>query len=137
MERLKVYLSSPYTVGNAGTNVKKHLDCTHLLIDCGFIPFAPLLTHFLHMNRPRHYEEWMQYDLEWVKACDALLRMPGESNGADRETFLARDIGLHTFSDLGHLINWVKSNSEYYYINPDISVENILEKYSQILFLDV
>ena len=110
MSKFKVYIASPYTIGDAGSNVKKQMDCAHLLMDCGFIPFAPLMSHFLHMNRPRPYEEWMEWDFEWVKSCDALLRLSGTSPGADREIFCAETNNIPVFYTLDSLVLWAGMN---------------------------
>jgi hypothetical protein len=114
MSKFKVYIASPYTIGDAGSNVKKQMDCAHLLMDCGFIPFAPLMSHFLHMNRPRPYEEWMEWDFEWVKSCDALLRLSGTSPGADREIFCAEKNYIPVFYTLEDLLLWADARKSGY-----------------------
>ena len=49
------------------------------------------------MMHPRPYEDWIKLDLEWIKACDYLLRLSGESKGADQEVEFALDNGLSVF----------------------------------------
>jgi hypothetical protein len=39
----------------------------------------------------------MRMDFDWLRACDVLLRLPGESSGADREAALAREFGIAVF----------------------------------------
>ena len=60
----------------------------------GWTPFIPHLTHFWHFLLPHPYEFWLAQDMEWLKVCDALLRIPGESNGADKEVEAAKQMGL-------------------------------------------
>lgn len=81
----KVYIASPYTIGDNALNVRASLEAAEKLIALGYVPYAPLLTHFWHMMFPHEPEYWYEYDLHWVDACDALLRLPGKSHGADRE----------------------------------------------------
>ena len=38
---------------------------------------------------PFTYDDWIAMDLELVSRCDAVLRLPGESVGADMETAFA------------------------------------------------
>ncbi|MHB8811782.1 MAG: DUF4406 domain-containing protein [Steroidobacteraceae bacterium] len=38
-----------------------------------------------------------------LERCDALLRIPGESKGADLDVQRARQLGLRIFSDLGEI----------------------------------
>lgn len=87
----KIYIASPYTVGDVAVNVKRQIDVASKLIDMGYAPFWPLHSHFLHMAHPKEYETWMEIDLDWLIDCDAVLRLPGESKGADREVVLAAE----------------------------------------------
>ena len=87
---LVIYISSPYTAGDVGANVGLQIEAAHRIMDMGHAPIAPLLTHFLHIHRQRPYEDWMQADLATVRVCDIVLRLPGESKGADREVEQAK-----------------------------------------------
>lgn len=66
----------------------------------GHVVFIPHLTHFWHMLIPQEYEFWIRQDLEWLKVCDAILRIEGESPGADREIELARSLGLKVYTSV-------------------------------------
>lgn len=87
---IKVYIASPYTKGDVAVNVKLQLDTFDELANLGFLPFAPLYSHFQHMAHPRPYQDWLKIDLEWVLVCDCLLRLGGESSGADGEVEYAK-----------------------------------------------
>lgn len=63
----------------------------------GHTVFIPHLTHFWHKQIPHEYEFWMRQDFEWLKCCDAVLRLPGESSGADREVALALELGIPVY----------------------------------------
>jgi len=63
-------------------------------MDLGYCPILPLLTHFQYIHKPRCYEDWMQVDEELVSRSDVLLRLPGESPGADREIARAKSLGI-------------------------------------------
>lgn len=78
-------------------NVKRQLDCVDVLMSMGFAPFAPLYSHFQHMAHPRPYEDWIKIDMEWVKVCDCVLRLKGESIGADDEVEFAKKLGKPVF----------------------------------------
>jgi len=94
MKKIKVYIASPYTLGDAAENVRAQIDAVDELMNMGFMPFAPLYSHFQHMVHPRPYQDWIDIDLEWVEVCDCLLRLPGESSGADDEV---------EFAELSHI----------------------------------
>lgn len=91
---IKVYIASPYTKGDVVVNVRQSMDAFEKLANFGFIPYCPLLTHFQHLVHPRDYDFWINYDLEWLKVCDAMIRIDGESSGADLEEKYANDHGI-------------------------------------------
>jgi len=97
MQKIKVYIASPYTFGDPAVNVRRQMDYADKLIDLGFYPFAPLMSHFQHMHNPRPYEQWMEIDAVWVTACDCVLRLSGKSTGADREVKQAQGEGKPVF----------------------------------------
>lgn len=101
---IKVYIASPYTKGDIAVNVKEQMDFANILMDAGFAPFVPLYSHFQHMAHPRPYEDWIKLDLEWVKSCDCVLRLEGESKGADGEVEFAKELGLPVFYELSDLM---------------------------------
>jgi hypothetical protein len=98
-----VYIASPYTKGDTATNIRNSLECADKLIELGYIPYAPLLTHLWHLMIPHDYEYWVKIDNAWIEKCDALLRLPGESRGADQEEALMRKLGRPVFHSIGDL----------------------------------
>ena len=105
---IKVYIASPYTKGDIALNVRKSLDVSDDLIQEGFAPFTPLLSHFQHIVHPRSYDEWMKLDLEWVSVCDCLLRLEGESSGADIEVQKAKLLQIPVFYSFEELYRYYK-----------------------------
>jgi hypothetical protein len=109
---IKVYIASPYTKGDVALNVKRQMECANQLMDLGFAPFVPLYTHFQHMAYPRPYKEWLEFDKIWVLTCDCLLRLDGESTGADLEVELAKENNIPVFYDISelHMFSIMKEN---------------------------
>ena len=101
---IKVYIASAYMIGDVAVNVKRQIDVADILIENGFAPFAPLLSHFQHMVHPRPYSGWVKLDLEWVKACNCVLRLEGESKGADIETEFANSLNIPVFYNIESII---------------------------------
>jgi hypothetical protein len=98
-----IYIASPYTLGEVGANVSVQVEAAHRILDMGHCPIAPVLSHYLHIHRQRPYEEWLQMCLTLVTRVDLLLRLPGESKGADREVEFANKIRvpvLHGWDEL-------------------------------------
>jgi hypothetical protein len=106
-----VYVAGPYTAPDAELvelNVARAVQAGNRLLDAGLWPYVPHLSHHLHLVRPRAYEEWMELDFAWLRRCDALLRLPGPSTGADREVELARSYEVPVFHHEDLLIRWAQ-----------------------------
>ena len=100
---VRIYVAGPYTKGDVAVNVAKAIEAADVLLGRGYYPFLPHLTHFWHIHLPREYADWLRLDNAFIPACDAVLRLPGESGGADGEVALAKSLGLpvfHTFQEL-------------------------------------
>jgi|SRR6185312_5997538 len=91
---IRVYVAGPYTRPDPIENTHRAIRVGDDLLSLGYIPFIPHLTAFWHLLRPRPYQEWLDYDLEWVRVCGVLLRLPGESSGADTEVAFARCLDI-------------------------------------------
>jgi len=119
MRKPLVYVASPYTKGDPTINT--HFQCKvfdQLLTDNLVIPFVPLWSHFQHCVLPRHYQDWINYDLEFIRAAgfDACLRLNAElpeldyliteSSGADGEVALFTELGKPTFYSIEELHEW-------------------------------
>ena len=95
--KLRIYVAGPYTKGDVAINVRNAIEAGNTLVDVGFAPYIPHLTHFWHLVCPRPYEEWLDLDNQFLPCCDAVLRLEGESSGADKEVELAKSLGIPVF----------------------------------------
>jgi len=102
-----VYIASMYSKGDQATNVRDSILAAEKLREEGFLPYVPLLTHFWHFMSPHEYEYWTKMDLEWLPFMDCVLRLPGESSGADNEVTYMLDLGKPVFWSIGDLITYV------------------------------
>ncbi len=101
--RERVYVAGPYTKGDVAENVYKAFKAANDLADLGFAPFVPHFTHFWHLMFQRPYEFWLELDHQFLPLCQAVLRLPGESNGADKEVALAESLSIPIFYDMQSL----------------------------------
>jgi Domain of unknown function (DUF4406) len=99
----RVYVAGPYTQGDVAVNVRKAYEAANRLADFGFAPFVPHATHFWHMLFPRPYDFWLELDRQFLPTCQAVLRIPGASTGADKETQLAEKFGIPVFTSINDL----------------------------------
>ncbi len=95
--RPKVYIASPYRLGNKEKNVIRSMEAADDLISAGYTPFIPLLNHYMDAHFKQSEKYWLEYDLEWLPTCQAVLRLSGESKGADAEVKLAKKLGIPVF----------------------------------------
>jgi hypothetical protein len=109
MSRRFVYVAGPITKGDQFLNVRNGILVGEALRALGFCPFVPHLSALWQMVWPVDYEGWMTLDFAWIERCDALLRMPGESPGADREVAHAKSLGIPVFHSDAELIAWARS----------------------------
>ena len=119
-KEIKVYIASPYSHGWMPTNIKRQFDVAKILMDDGYWPYTPLLTHFMELYTHREEAEWLGLDFVYLKTCDAVLRLkPADengveipSNGADQECSLARKHHIPVFYSIEDLNDYFKNNSE-------------------------
>ena len=100
-----VYIASPYTKGDVAVNVRESILMAEKLRFLGYLPYCPFWTHFWHFLSPHEYEYWTGMDLEWLEICDCLLRLPGESSGADNEVAYMLKLGKPVFYSIKDLID--------------------------------
>lgn len=91
---MKVFIAGPYTLGDVAANVRNACLAAERIREAGHLPFVPLLCHLWHLVSPHDYGYWMGMDAEWLAECDILLRLPGESAGADSEVELCDRLGI-------------------------------------------
>lgn len=110
MPREHIYVAGP--IGQPehhDANAKAAMDIGRKLLELGLHPFVPHLCVWWDRHFPgMEYEAWLRYDFAWLKRCDALLRIPGHSPGADREVVFARQNNIPVFFDLAELILWAR-----------------------------
>lgn len=113
MRRPIVYIAGPISKGDMAHNIGQANDAQIALMKAGFAPINPMLSVFVGyphdrepntMPRGTTHADWMGMDLPLVEVCDALLRLPGESKGADNEVAHARLHNIPVFHDLDSLV---------------------------------
>jgi len=102
---MKVYIAGPYTKGDIAINVRNATEAANQILQAGHIPFLPHLTHFWHILFPGPYEQWIRLDLEWLSCCDALIRLTGESRGADGEVCEAVRLGIPVYNSVDEFLS--------------------------------
>ncbi len=92
-----IYVAGPYTLGDTILNIKDAIRAADELVSFGYVPFIPHLSFAWHLVSPKSYDFWVEQDNAWLLKCDALIRLPGESLGADKEVELAMQHGTPVY----------------------------------------
>ena len=119
-KEIKVYIASPYSNGWMPTNITRQFDFAKQLLEEGYWPYMPLLTHFLELYTHHSEHVWLEQDFVYLKVCDAVLRIkPADedgneitSPGADKEVALAIEEGIPVFYSMQELNDHFKAKSK-------------------------
>ena len=97
-EKVRVYVAGPLTTGDTLKNISAAISAGEILLNKGFAPFIPHLNIMWEICYPFHpTRDWLELDFQWLRVCHALLRLPGESPGADGEIDFCFDRGILVF----------------------------------------
>lgn len=89
-----IYIAAPYTRPDPVINTHGVIRIADALLAAGFTPMIPHLSLAWQLVSPKPYETWLKYDRELLARCDAVLRVPGASIGATRETEFAERMNI-------------------------------------------
>lgn len=106
---IRVYVAGPLTVGDPEENLNNVLDAAEKLRELGFAPFVPHLYVHWHARHPHPWEHWMELCLQELRQCRYMIRLPGESYGADVESAYADTIGVPVFKSVEALVKHIGS----------------------------
>ena len=110
----KIYVAGPYSNQDPDIierNVETAIEYAEKIAELGYAPFVPHLFHAWDKKFKHDYEFWMTLDIEFLKVCDGIFMIPGESPGADREeTFALYELELPNFKTIEDLdkFDWIK-----------------------------
>ena len=104
-----VYLAAPYTIPDCLENCHKAIQYAHDIQATEQVTvYVPHLSLLWALVMGMHDEDyWKSYDLAFEARCDALLRLPGESIGADDEVTYAEKNNIPVFYSSDDLFAWI------------------------------
>jgi hypothetical protein len=115
VEKPLVYVAGPYIHPDPVENTHNTIEAAEILHNTGwFTAYVPHLSLLWHVVAPHTADYWYAYDLAILKRCDALLRRPGQSMGADNEVTFANDHDIPVFYDNGSLYKWYQDTASLY-----------------------
>lgn len=104
--KIKTYIAGPYSIGDVQANVDRAIDVADQLAELGFAPYVPHLMHYWHLRHSHGWDFWIAIDTEFLRTCDALLRLPGESKGVMFEAGFATACGIPIFHTIQEVCEW-------------------------------
>lgn len=121
--RRMVYIAGPISKGDLAHNINQATDAFAKLARAGLAPLCPQWSAYSGEAKLSatggsvyavasavgcglSHADWLAVDLAFVARSDAVLRLPGESVGADMETALARERGIPVFDSVADVIAW-------------------------------
>ena len=104
---MRIYIAAPYSKPFPLLNTIKAIRAGNAVANLGAMPFVPHLSWLWACFYKRPYHWWMDWCLSWLKFCNAVLRLPGESPGADVEEAEARRLGIPVFYRMEDLQAWL------------------------------
>ena len=95
-DRKLIYVAGPYTSPDPVENTHRAARVAMAIYEHTdhLVPFLPHLSLLWHAICPRPPQFWYDIDLDQMAHCDAIVRLPGASTGADREMEVAAELGL-------------------------------------------
>lgn len=125
MKRLMVYIAGPISRGDLRHNIEQASKAFKALAEVGIAALCPHWSAFsgtVHTSpggsvyafatadgNGMSHADWLAVDLEFVRRSDAILRLPGESSGADIEVKAALDDNIPVFYSLAEVLSWKRS----------------------------
>lgn len=119
-----VYIAAPISKGDLAQNINQASAAFRELAEAGLAPLCPQWSCFSGgayrmisgkviafasaTGNGMSHSEWLAVDLAFVHRSDAVLRLPGESTGADQETDYAKLQGIPVFDSVAEVIRWSK-----------------------------
>lgn len=102
--RTRVYIAGPMTQGDRVDNLSVALKAYRDLMHAGYAPLCPQLSYFAEPFVKVDHASWLDSDLPWVACADVVLRLPGESTGADKEVAHAESLGIPVVEMVGEVL---------------------------------
>jgi hypothetical protein len=104
--RSRVYIAGPYTGGKWGTNIRNAVEEAEHVAKAGHVPFIPhTMTALWSVLYEKSGDEWLDQDFSWIETCDALIRIPGDSPGAEEEVELANELGIPVYNSAKEFVD--------------------------------
>lgn len=100
---IRVFVAAPIGPLDEGrpARLAAAIDAGRDLLLAGFAPFVPhVWAAIRNADDWIDYDQWITHGFAWLDVCHVVLRLPGESPGADREVARAHARGIPVFDSV-------------------------------------
>lgn len=104
-DRPIVYISGPITKGNKNHNIFQAMEAHQRLLLLRFSVIDPMPSMLYPFNNEIEHQAWLENDLPHVRVASAVLRLPGESLGAEMECLYAEQCGVPIYHSIEELLH--------------------------------
>ena len=111
LQGIRVYVAGPISSDPEQGKLNALVVATKLR-DAGHNPYVPHFSVDWDKLHPAEYETWMRIGSAWLEAADAVVVLPGESPGTDREVAIARELGIPIFGSVRSLTDWASGEED-------------------------
>ena len=106
-----VYVSGPISIGPIEHNLREALEIGEFIRALGHGAIVPHLDILWQFVNPHTWEENLAHDEIILSRCDALYRVPGLSEGADREVRYAEKLPIPVYHYMNDLRNYLQGHN--------------------------
>lgn len=108
-----IYVAGPMAKPPMDDNIRRAMSAGAALIGLGFTPILPQLSFYMAVHYPQSWETWLDVDKPLVLKSDGVLRLDGESKGADLEEQWARDADIPVFYAVSEVAEYFRPSTVY------------------------
>jgi hypothetical protein len=124
MRNILVYVAGPISRGDLRENIRQACEMGLQLLKAGVAFHIPHLTCYMGqvydglgavpevLPKGSAIEDWYAISLVELRRCDALLRLPGDSVGADLEEAEAVRSGIPVFASIDDVLDWIRAKDK-------------------------
>lgn len=104
-----VYILGPHVEGDPFISLRMAVQNAEVLRNAGYTPHVPQLHMLWHMVSPREQDDFISINMDFLKMCGAVVKIPGVVNSDSPEEQLANELGIPVYESVFDYIKACKT----------------------------